>query len=112
MRPKKNEKYINEQKELQVKLFNLLPLDDQNSVTLVQLDNDIETQNAIMSLLPDIRKYFAIRNSTTLSEPQKAERPWLSIIRFILKPNYDIFPTVVNTGGICSMRYFFRAKGT
>lgn len=110
MRHKKDKIYQEEQTNLRETIFHLLKLDDQQSITLVELDKDKETQNALMELLPKIREYFSVSKINTLSKPEKAERPWLAIIKHILAHDYDIFPKTVHTDGICSMRYFFRRK--
>lgn len=109
-RPKKSVKYVAEQHELIQKLYNTLTLDDQQSITLSDLDNDEATQQRIMNMLPEIKMYFSTRNVTTLTQPDKADRPWLSVIKHILKYEYEIFPTVTRAGSTCTMRYFFRKR--
>jgi hypothetical protein len=112
MRHKKEVLYRTKQLEIRRIIFNLLKLDEQQSITLVELDKDLETQHALMELLPQIRQYFSVSKIPTLAKPEQAERPWLAIIKHILSHDYDIFPKTIHQDGICSMRYFFRKKTT
>lgn len=93
MRPKKSIKYKDEQNTLISNLFNLLPLDNENSFILYNLDKNTEIQQQILNLIPDIKKYFNINNMASVKNPDKIKRPWIGIIRSILKPKYNIFMT-------------------
>jgi hypothetical protein len=65
-------------------------LNDTDTLTLYELDNDEEKQNEIMSLIPRIRKYYSFNNIRGVGEPEKIKRPWLSIIKQLLKKKYKI----------------------
>jgi hypothetical protein len=43
-----------------------------------------------MELIPEIRKYYAFNNLKAVGEPNKRKRPWLSIIKNLLKSKYTI----------------------
>ena len=80
--------YAKEQKEICDKVIDILKLDQNNSILLYELDNDIDKQNQIMKLISDIRKYFRFDNIMGVREPEKIDRPWLSIIRHTTKNFY------------------------
>ena len=56
---KKTELYKKEQDDIIEKLIQLLGLDDQKSTTLYELDNNKEKTDAIMKMIPTIRKFFS-----------------------------------------------------
>ena len=86
----KEELYKKEQDEILQKIINIINLDKENSITLYELDNDIKKQNKIMDLIPDIRKYFSLSFVKGIKNPELLKRPYLSIIKQILKNNYNI----------------------
>jgi hypothetical protein len=85
----KSELYKKEQNEIIDKIINILELDN-NCIILYNLDNDINKQNKILELIPDIRKYFSFTKSIGASEPTKAKRPYVSIIRQFTKNKYNM----------------------
>jgi len=84
----KSELYKKEQSDILNKIIEILNLDENNQITLYSLDNDTSKQNKIMSLIPDIRKYYSFRDIK--AKPNKIDRPWLSIIKQITKNKYNI----------------------
>jgi hypothetical protein len=86
----KSELYKKEQNEIIDKIINTLELDNNNSIILYNLDNDINKQNKILELIQDIRKYFSFTKSIGASEPNKAKRPYVSIIRQFTKNKYNM----------------------
>ena len=86
----KSKLYAKEQKEIVDKIFEILQLDDKNSITLCELDNDEDKKKKLMDLIPIIRKYYNYNNIKAVSEPYKIKRPWISIIRNIPKPYYKM----------------------
>ena len=82
--------YENEQNKIVNKIINILQLDSNNSITLYKLDNDINKQNQISNLIPEIRKYFKCNCIVGVLHPEKVQRPWLSILKHILKIKYKI----------------------
>ena len=79
----KSELYKKEQ-EITDKIINILELND-NSILLYNLDNDKTKQDKLLELIPDIRKYYSFTSSIGASEPEKAKRPYVSIIRQFTK---------------------------
>ena len=56
---------------------------------LCQLDEDIEKQNKILELKEEIQKYFACSTISSFKPNFECKRPYLNIIRGILrKQNY------------------------
>ena len=82
--------YKKEQDELVDKIINILELDNENSIILYNLDNDKIKQNKILELIPEIRKYYSFSTIIGASEPTKAKRPYLSIIRQLTKSKYKL----------------------
>jgi hypothetical protein len=86
----KSDLYKTQQKDLRQQLVQLLDLDKTNSFLLSDLDANTELQTEIVSLSPQIRQYFSCNNIKAISEPSRIKRPWLSIIKTLLKPWYNI----------------------
>lgn len=86
----KSELYKKEQDEITEKILSVLELDKDNGIILLELDNDKIKQEKILALIPDIRKYFSFTSSIGASEPDKAKRPYLSIIRQFTKSKYNM----------------------
>ena len=86
----KSELYKKEQDEIIEKIINILDLKNKNTYTLYELDKNKEIQNKIMELIPEIRKWFSFNGMKAVGEPQKIKRPWLSIIKHLLKKKYKI----------------------
>ena len=84
--------YKKEQDELVYKIINILDLDNENSIILYNLDNDKIKQDKILKLIPEIRKYYSFSTIIGASEPTKAKRPYLSIIRQLTKSKYKLGP--------------------
>ena len=82
--------YKKEQDELVDKIINILELDIENSIILYNLDNDKTKQDKILELIPEIRKYNSFSTIIGASEPTKAKRPYLSIIRQLTKSKYKL----------------------
>ena len=85
----KCELYPEEQKNIRIALLQILDLQD-NSILLADLDKDVEKQQKIMDLLPKIRTYFSLSHVSALTYPQDYKRPYLSVIKHILKPEYEM----------------------
>jgi len=86
----KSELYKKEQEEIINKIISILDLENKNTYTLYELDKNAEIQNKIMELIPEIRKWFSFNGIKAVGEPSKIKRPWLSIIKHLLKPRYNI----------------------
>jgi hypothetical protein len=86
----KSELYKKEQDELIDKIITILDLEHKSTYILYELDNNKEIQKQIMELIPEIRKWFSFNGIKAVGEPSKIKRPWLSIIKHLLKPKYNI----------------------
>ena len=86
----KSELYKKEQEEIVDKIISILDLENRTEYTLYELDKNEEIQKKIMELIPEIRKYYAFNNMKAVGEPNKRKRPWLSIIKNLLKTKYNI----------------------
>jgi len=86
----KSELYKKEQEEIFDKIIKILDLENKTEYTLYELDKNEEIQKKIMELIPEIRKYYAFNNMKAVGEPNKRKRPWLSIIKNLLKTKYNI----------------------
>jgi len=110
----KSELYKNEQLEIMNKIINILELDENNSITLYELDNDIKKQEQILNLLPEIKKYFKCNCVKSLLTPEKVKRVYLSLIRYITKLEYNMISTqflIHNDKNIIrTMKYIFIKK--
>jgi hypothetical protein len=92
--PKKVDQFENERKELLNKLFNLLGINENNNtVSLKELDNNIELQTGIIELVPEIKKYFVCSKWTCFrTSIEMIDRYYLSIIKNLIKNmNYNMF---------------------
>ena len=86
----KSELYKKEQEDIVDKIITILDLENKTEYTLYELDKNEEIQKQIMELIPEIRKYYAFNNLKAVGEPNKRKRPWLSIIKNLLKSKYTI----------------------
>lgn len=86
----KHMKFSKEQKQIVSHIEDLLDLKNYTIHILHNLDNNDHIQNEIMNLAPDIRKYYNCNNLKAVTDPSRIKRPWLSIIKTLLKPYYDI----------------------
>jgi hypothetical protein len=86
----KSELYKKEQDDMIDKIISILDLENKNTYTLYELDKNEEIQKQIMELIPEIRKWFAFNNMKAVGEPDKRKRPWLSIIKHLIKSKYTI----------------------
>ena len=86
----KSELYKKEQDGIIDKIISILDLKNKNTYTLYELDKNEELQKQIMELIPEIRKWFAFNNMKAVGEPERIKRPWLSIIKNLLKSKYTI----------------------
>lgn len=90
----KSELYKKEQEEIVDKIITILDLENKTEYTLYELDKNGEIQKQIMELIPEIRKYYAFNNMKAVGEPNKRKRPWLSIIKNLLKTKYNIITDI------------------
>ena len=89
----KSELYKKEQDEIIDKIITILDLENKNTYTLYELDKNEEIQKQIMELIPEIRKWFSFNGIKAVGEPSKIKRPYLSIIKHLIKSKYNIITT-------------------
>jgi hypothetical protein len=86
----KSELYQKEQDEIVEKIITILDLENKNTYTLYELDNNEEIQKQIMELIPEIRKWYSFNGIKAVGEPNRIKRPWLSIIKQLTKSKYNL----------------------
>lgn len=86
----KSKLYKKEQEEIVDKIVTILDLENKTEYTLYELDKNEEIQKQIMELIPEIRKYYSFNGIKAVGEPNKIKRPWLSIIKHLIKKKYNI----------------------
>ena len=86
----KSELYKKEQEQVIDKIISILDLQNKNTYTLYELDTNKDIQNKITELIPEIRKWFSFNGIKAVGEPSRIKRPWLSIIKNLLKSKYRI----------------------
>ena len=85
MRVKLCDKYKTEREEICDKLIIILKLDNVQCFTLYELDEDTGKQAAIMNLKDEIKKYFACSEISSFKPNFQCKRPYLNIVRGILR---------------------------
>ncbi len=91
---RKSIKYSVEQENIKNKLLDYIKIDEDNSFVLYELDNNKEKQDNILSLKDDIKKYYPSSCCNGVNT-KECKRPYLSIIKYILK-YHDINYTTKN----------------
>lgn len=86
----KSELYKKEQEEIVDKIIAILDLENKKTYTLYELDNNKEIQKQIMELILEIRKWYSFNGMKAVGEPEKIKRPWLSIIKHLIKSKYNM----------------------
>jgi hypothetical protein len=107
----KIELYEKQQTEIRNKLITILDLEHNNPLVLYELDNNAELQQKIIGLIPEIRTFFSFNDMVGVSEPHKMKRPYFCIIKYLLKPIYNItnkeFHFTKDGKRIRTVKYFF-----
>lgn len=85
MRVKLCDKYKIEREEICKKIINILKLDTNNSFLLSELDADTEKQTAILGMKEEIQKCFAVSSISTFKPDRECKRPYLNLVRGILR---------------------------
>lgn len=107
----KSELYKKEQEEIVDKIIKILDLENKTEYTLYELDKNEEIQKQIMELIPEIRKYYSFNGIKAVGEPSKIKRPWLSIIKHLIKKKYNMisldYHFTENGNNIRTQKYYF-----
>lgn len=94
MRVKLCEKYKVEREDICKKIIDILKLDANNSFLLSDLDADKEKQAAILNMKEEIQKCFACSEISSFKPNFECKRPYLNIVRGILrKQGYTFIST-------------------
>ena len=96
MREKLCDKYKQEREEICKKLIDILQLDTNNSFLLSELDEDTEKQSAILNMKEEIQKYFACSEISSFKPNFECKRPYLNIVRGILRKQNYLFNGISN----------------
>ena len=98
MREKLSIKYHTEREEICNKLISILELDENNSILLCDLEKDLVKQNKILDMKDEIKKYFAVSWLAPYKPNATCNRPYINIIRGILRmQNYTFEGTSLIT---------------
>jgi len=90
MRIKLSEKYKNERENICKRIIIILNLDENNSFLLCDLDEDTKKQNQITEMKEEIQKHFACSTISSFKPNFDCKRPYLNIVRSILRQqNYN-----------------------
>ena len=107
----KAKRFEKEQTVLVSKIVDILNLQETPVHELYDMDRDSHMQDQIMELSPDIESYFNCNNLKAVTDPSRIKRPWLSIIKTLLKHDYQIivddFNKKVNTEFVHTKKYTF-----
>lgn len=85
MRIKLCDKYKEERENICKKLIDILKLDDNNSFLLCDLDADTDKQTSILNMKEEIQKCFAVSSISSFKPDRDCKRPYLNIVRGILR---------------------------
>ena len=83
--PKQVDKYTKERQDVLDKMFSILGINENsNTFLLHELDSNVDKQNKILELEPEIKKYFICGNWSCFRTPDIKRKP-LSIIKCLLR---------------------------
>ena len=103
--------YKDEQEKLADKIIEILELDEDNSITLYELDNDTDKQEKIMKLAPEVRTFFTY--TCIMGVKQDLKRSWLSVMKHVTKVKYKLISSEVRfqvgdkKEKVKTVRYYF-----
>ena len=110
----KSDLYKDEQYLFVDKLIDILNLDEDNSITLYDLDNNEDIKEKILYLIPEIKKYFRFDCIHGVRNTEIVKRPYLSIIRNIIKLKYNMvisnYHTKRDNKHVRTKKYIFLLK--
>jgi len=89
----KNVQFREQQRSIIRDLESILDLSSYSQHILYELDQNKDIQEKIVNLVPRIREAYNCNNIKAVTDTDRLKRPWLSIIKIILKPKYQIVTT-------------------
>ncbi len=78
------DKYHDEREDVCKRIIDILELKN-NEIILYDLDNDIEKQTKLMALKQEIQKFFECSTISTFKPNFRCKRPYLNLVRSILR---------------------------
>jgi len=88
---KLSEKYTSEREQICNELINVIGLDSDGCFLLSNLDLDIDKQNKILEMKDKIKEFFAVSTISSFKPNFTCKRPYLNILRSILRKQGYIF---------------------
>lgn len=85
MRTKLSDKFHNEREQICEKLISIIELDNNNSFLLSELDDNVDKQHKILEMKSEIQQYFACSTISAFKPNFECKRPYLNILRSILR---------------------------
>ena len=82
---KLSEKFENEREQICKILISIIELDDNKCFLLSELDDNIDKQNKILEMKSEIQQCFACSTISSFKPNFECKRPYLNIIRSILR---------------------------
>ena len=87
----KSELYAKEQDAVINKIIQIIGItDENNTITLYEIDNNETMKQQLMDLIPEIRRWFSFAHINPISNPDNYKRPYLTIIKQITKKKWEI----------------------
>ena len=81
---KLSEKFKDEREAICDKIINILELINGEFI-LCELDENIEKQNKLLDLKPEIQKFFEVSTISTFKPNFECKKPYLNLVRGILR---------------------------
>ena len=85
MRGKLSAKYPEQRDAICKQIVNILALNEDGEFLLCDLDDDMNKQRELLDLKDEIKKYFACSTISTFKPNFECKRPYLNIVRSILR---------------------------
>jgi hypothetical protein len=85
MRVKLSAKHPEQREQICKQIISILDLNESNEFLLCDLDADIDKQQKILDLKEEIKQYFACSTISSFKPNFECKRPYLNIIRSILR---------------------------
>lgn len=102
----KKDKYPNERQDVLNRLYTILGITETNKIFyLDELEKDVNKQNQIIALVPDVKKYFAYGMWSYFAKPQLTDKRYLSLAKSIIKDMEHKIYSVTEKGENKATRY-------
>lgn len=87
----KSELYAKEQDDTIDKIIQIIGItEENNTITLHEIDNNETMKQQLMDLIPEIRIWFSFGRINPISNPDSYKRPHLTIIKQITKKKWVV----------------------